>query len=221
MLQVANEARFADLPPARIVPMLAHEGTYLASESNFARILLEHGQAQHRGRAKTPRKARPPTTYVATAQRQVWCWDMTFLPTMIAGQWFYLYLILDLYSRKIVGWCRREPKIPRIRESKIPHLGYASASSVRTRPAFNFSFSRYELPRMSSVTARCSSRFTMAVAITRSPNTSLGPLQWLQDMRKETRIRRCVPPPRRRSHANSLLDPRYLPRGRLIVANSA
>jgi transposase InsO family protein len=104
VLQVANEPRFADLPPARIVPMLADEGTYLASESTFARILREHGQAQHRGRAKAPRKTRPPTTHVATAPRQVWCWDMTFLPTTIAGQWFYLYLILDLYSRKIVGW---------------------------------------------------------------------------------------------------------------------
>ena len=49
--------------------------------------------------------------------------------------------------------CQREPKIPQIWESKIPHPGYASASSVRTRPAFNFSFSRYELPRMLSVTA--------------------------------------------------------------------
>jgi putative transposase len=104
VLQVANAPRFADLPPARIVPMLADEGTYLASESTFARILREHGQAQHRGRAKAPRKTRPPTTHVATAPRQVWCWDMTFLPTTIAGQWFYLYLILDLYSRKIVGW---------------------------------------------------------------------------------------------------------------------
>ncbi len=104
VLQVANAPRFADLPPARIVPMLADEGTYLASESTFARILREHGQAQHRGRAKAPRKTRPPTTHVATAPRQVWCWDMTFLPTTVAGQWFYLYLILDLYSRKVVGW---------------------------------------------------------------------------------------------------------------------
>ena len=104
MLQVANAPRFADLPPARIVPMLADEGTYLASESTFARLLREHGQAQHRGRANAPRKTRPPTTHVATAPRQVWCRDMTFLPTTISGRWFYLYLILDLYSRKIVGW---------------------------------------------------------------------------------------------------------------------
>jgi putative transposase len=41
---------------------------------------------------------------VTTSPPQVWCWDLTFLPAQVAGQWFYLYLILDLYSRKIVGW---------------------------------------------------------------------------------------------------------------------
>ena len=104
VLQVANEARFADVPPARIVPMLADEGVYVASESTFSRVLRAAGQAAHRGRARTPRKTRPPTTHVASAPRQVWCWDMTYLPAEVAGRWFYLYLILDLYSRKIVGW---------------------------------------------------------------------------------------------------------------------
>ena len=104
VLSAANEARFADVPPARIVPALADEGIYLASESTFARVLRAHGQNAHRGRAKAPRPTRPPTTHIANAPRQVWCWDMTYLPTKVLGQWFYLYLILDLYSRKIVGW---------------------------------------------------------------------------------------------------------------------
>jgi len=104
VLRVANEPRFAAVPPARIVPMLADEGVYLASESSFARVLRAHGQAEHRGRAKAPRAVRPPTTHVATAPRQVWCWDMTYLPATVLGKWFHLYLILDLYSRKIVGW---------------------------------------------------------------------------------------------------------------------
>jgi len=104
VLSVANEPRFADVPPARIVPMLADEGVYVASESSFCRVLREHGQAEYRGRAKAPRAMRPPTTHVATAPRQVWCWDMTYLPAAVIGQWFHLYLILDLYSRKIVGW---------------------------------------------------------------------------------------------------------------------
>ena len=104
VLAVANAPRFAAVPPARIVPMLADEGVYLASESTFSRILRAQGQTAHRGRAKEPKASRPPTTHIATAPRQVWCWDMTYLPTQIMGRWFYLYLILDLYSRKIVGW---------------------------------------------------------------------------------------------------------------------
>lgn len=104
VLQVVNEPRFAAVPPARIVPMLADEGVYIASESSFARVLRAHGQSGHRGRARAPRPVRPPTTHIATAPRQVWCWDMTFLPATVVGRWFHLYLILDLYSRKIVGW---------------------------------------------------------------------------------------------------------------------
>ena len=104
VLSVANEPRFADVPPARIVPMLADENRYLASESTFSRVLREHGQTTHRGRAKAPRKMRPPTTHIASEPGQVWCWDMTYLPATVQGRWFYLYLILDLYSRKIVGW---------------------------------------------------------------------------------------------------------------------
>jgi len=76
----------------------------VASESSFARVLRAQGQTEHRGRAKAPKAGRPPTTHIATAPRQVWCWDMTYLPATVIGQWFHLYLILDLYSRKIVGW---------------------------------------------------------------------------------------------------------------------
>jgi putative transposase len=104
IVQVANAPRFADLPPARIVPTLADEGLYIASESSFSRVLRAHGQTRHRGRAKAPRRTRPPSTHVATGPGQVWTWDMTFLPTSVLGIWNYMYLILDIYSRKIVGF---------------------------------------------------------------------------------------------------------------------
>lgn len=104
ILRVANEPRFAEVPPARIVPMLADEGVYVASESSFHRVLRAEGQTGHRGRARAPQPSRPPTTHVASGPGEVWCWDMTFLPATVTGRWFYLYLILDLYSRKIVGW---------------------------------------------------------------------------------------------------------------------
>ena len=92
------------MPLARIVLKRADEGVYLASESTFSLTLWAHGQTRHRGRAKTPRPTRSPTTHVATGPRQVWCWDMTYLPAEVTGRWFFLYLILDLYSRKIVGY---------------------------------------------------------------------------------------------------------------------
>jgi putative transposase len=105
IVAVANEPRFVETPPARIVPMLADEGVYIASESSFHRVLRAHGQMNRRGRARPPRRSRPPTTHVATRPGEVWCWDVTFLPArQVQGQWFYLYLILDLYSRKIVGF---------------------------------------------------------------------------------------------------------------------
>jgi putative transposase len=100
---MANNARFAELPPARIVPMPADEWVSLASESTFGRVLRAEGQSAHRGRAKAPRATRAPSTHIATAARQVWGWDMTCLATTVQGRWFHLYVILDLYSRKIVG----------------------------------------------------------------------------------------------------------------------
>ncbi|GHU15747.1 transposase [Betaproteobacteria bacterium] len=104
VLARVNEPRFAALPPARIVPMLADEGGYLASESSFQRILRAHRQTAHRGRSRAPQPSRRPCTHIATSPGQVWCRDMTYLPTQVQGHWFYLYLIMDLYSRKIVGW---------------------------------------------------------------------------------------------------------------------
>ena len=79
IVEVANESRFADTPPARIVPALAGEGVYLGSESSFHRVLRDHGQMNRWGRARPPRTSRPPTTHIAAAPGEVWCWDMTFL----------------------------------------------------------------------------------------------------------------------------------------------
>jgi putative transposase len=104
IIAVANEPRFAETPPARIVPALADEGIYIASEASFHRVLRAHGQMNRRGRAQPPRTSRPPTTHIATCPGDVWCWDVTFLPAQTQGRWFYFYLVLDLYSRKIVGF---------------------------------------------------------------------------------------------------------------------
>ena len=104
VLATCNRPEFADLPPGQIVPKLADRGEYLASESTFYRVLKAAGQQHHRGRAKAPRTPRPPATHRADAPDEVWCWDTSWLPGPIRGQFFFLYLILDLFSRKIVGW---------------------------------------------------------------------------------------------------------------------
>ena len=104
VLSVANSQEFATLAPSQIVPMLAERGQYLASESTFYRILREAKQLQHRQTSRPPSQRSKPKAVKATAPNQVYSWDITYLPTTIKGVFFYLYLFMDVYSRKIVGW---------------------------------------------------------------------------------------------------------------------
>ena len=103
LLEVANRPELAGQPPSQIVPRLADRGEYLASEATFYRVLRAADPGAHRGKAKAPSHSRPPA-WVATGPNQVWSWDITYLACAVAGLFFYLYLILDVFSRKIVGW---------------------------------------------------------------------------------------------------------------------
>lgn len=103
ILHVSNTTEFKDLPPSQIVPTLADKGIYIASESSFYRVLKEEKQLAHRGKAKA-RTHKKPGSYLATGPNQVWTWDITYLPTSVKGAFYYLYMITDIYSRKIVGW---------------------------------------------------------------------------------------------------------------------
>ena len=102
VLEVANSPEFRDLSPKQIVPRLADQGRYIASESTFYRVLREEKQLAHRGRAKPPVK-RAPSERVATGPGQVWSWDITYLKASVLGTFFYLYLFVDVWSRKIVA----------------------------------------------------------------------------------------------------------------------
>ncbi|SDE66184.1 Transposase InsO and inactivated derivatives [Belnapia rosea] len=104
MLDTCNSPAFESLPPSQIVPRLADEGRYIASEASFYRILRAEEQQHHRGRAKPPVRRPSPTSHRARGPCQVWTWDITWMPGPIRGGFFYLYLILDIFSRKIVGW---------------------------------------------------------------------------------------------------------------------
>lgn len=102
ILETANSKEFRDLPPKQIVPRLADRGEYLASESSFYRILREEKMLTHREPSKPPSCHRPKE-HVATGPNQVWSWDITYLKTPIKGVFLYLYMMVDVWSRKIVA----------------------------------------------------------------------------------------------------------------------
>ena len=103
-LEVLNSAAFKDLPPSQIVPRLADQGLYVASESTLYRLLRQVGQLAHRRLERAPQKRSKPRALVATRPDQIYCWDITYLPTVVRGLFFYLYLFVDIFSRKVVGW---------------------------------------------------------------------------------------------------------------------
>lgn len=104
IIETCNRPEYASLPPSQIVPRLADEGTYIASESSFYRVLKSESQVQARGRAQVPKVIARPEGYQAASPNQVWSWDITFLASSIRGAFYRLYLIEDIYSRKVVGW---------------------------------------------------------------------------------------------------------------------
>ncbi len=103
ILEAANSAEYCNQPPGQIVPNLADKDIYLGSESSFYRILKQEGMLQHRS-ASSPKTHRKPDELSATAPNKLWSWDISYLPCNIRGKYFYLYLFLDIFSRKIVGF---------------------------------------------------------------------------------------------------------------------
>ena len=104
VLAVINSHEFKDLPPSQIVPRLADQGMYLASESTMYRLLRKAGQLTHRRVERPPQGRSKPRALKACAPNQLYSWDITYLPTEIKGQFYYLYLFVDIFSRHIVGW---------------------------------------------------------------------------------------------------------------------
>lgn len=104
VIDIVKQPEFVDLPPSQIVPKLADMGIYLASESTLYRLMRELELQKHRGRKKPPSRKRQPTTHIAEGPNEVWTWDITWLKGPVNGLYFKLYLIIDIFSRKIVGW---------------------------------------------------------------------------------------------------------------------
>jgi transposase InsO family protein len=119
ILSTVNDPRYSALPPAQIVPDLADQGIYIASESSFYRVMHAHGLIHHRGRSKTPRAPRPVPQLTASKPGDVWSWDITLLPSLVVGQWHYLYMVMDIWSRKIVAWEVHERECSSVAEEMI------------------------------------------------------------------------------------------------------
>lgn len=101
VLDVANSPEFRNLSPKQIVPRLADRGEYVASESTFYRVLHAEQQMAHRGSAK-PATSKRPEELIAAGPNQVWSWDITYLPGPVRGEFYYLYLFVDVWSRRIM-----------------------------------------------------------------------------------------------------------------------
>jgi transposase InsO family protein len=104
ILAICNKPELQSLPPSQIVPRLADNGEYIASESSFYRVLREAEQVHRRGRAQAPHTVAKPKGFQASGPNQVWSWDITFLASSIRGAFYRLYMVLDVFSRKIIGW---------------------------------------------------------------------------------------------------------------------
>jgi transposase InsO family protein len=104
VIDICNDDEFASLPPSQIVPTLADRGEYIASESSFYRILKAENMLHQRGKAKPKNVHQKPTSYTAKKPNEVWSWDISYMPASVIGKHYYLYMIEDIFSRKIVGW---------------------------------------------------------------------------------------------------------------------
>ena len=103
IIDICNSPEHADLNPSQIVPKLADQGQYIASESTFYRVLREFKQNAKR-KATRSHLSKPLSTHVAKAPNQVWTWDITWIPGLIKGSYYKLYMIIDIFSRMIIQW---------------------------------------------------------------------------------------------------------------------
>lgn len=104
IISIATSKKYCDLSPHQIVPKMADEGYFIASESSFYRILSEEKLNNYRGNSKPSKPRKKPEPHIAKKPNELWSWDITYLKRNIKGLFFYLYFIMDVFSRKIVGY---------------------------------------------------------------------------------------------------------------------
>jgi putative transposase len=118
VLDALHSARFCDAAPAEVYATLLDEGVYLASERTMYRLLAAEGETGER-RAQRVRPAYAKPELLATAPNQVWSWDITKLLGPAKWTYFYLYVLLDIYSRYVTGWLLAEREQAALAEGLI------------------------------------------------------------------------------------------------------
>lgn len=104
VLDTLREPRFVDLAPAEVYATLLDEGTYLCSIRTFYRVLARHGEVrERRDQLRHPVYQKPEL--LAERPNEVWSWDITKLMGPAKWTYFYLYVIMDIFSRRVVAWC--------------------------------------------------------------------------------------------------------------------
>lgn len=115
---VLNSERFQDSPPRQVYATLLDEQTYLCHWRTMYRILNEHNEVhERRNQLQHPRSAKPEL--VATGPNQLWSWDITKLRGPVKWHYYYLYVILDVFSRYVVGWLLAEQESAKLAETLI------------------------------------------------------------------------------------------------------
>ena len=103
ILDVLRSARFVDLSPAQVFHILLDEGIYLASVSTYYRLLRANGEVRERRRRRRTRRGCDPSSSPASPL-VVWSWDITKLKGPRRGEYYDLYVVLDIFSRYVVAW---------------------------------------------------------------------------------------------------------------------
>jgi putative transposase len=118
VMDILHEPRFVDQAPASVYATLLDEGRYLCSESTMYRLLRDHGEVRERRRQAThPPRVKPEL--VATAPNQCWSWDITKLRGPVKWTSYYLYVLIDIYSRYVPGWLLAPREDARLAERLI------------------------------------------------------------------------------------------------------
>jgi len=134
ILEYLHDDRYIDQTPREIVPALADIGVYLASIRTFYRILVENNESCER-RLQARRIKHVAPILEATGPNQVWSWDITRIKGPYKGLYYFLYVMIDLYSRYVVGWMLSERENARraqnfIRETVQKHLGPEDETTI-------------------------------------------------------------------------------------------